>query len=54
MYPGVDEPGRLDKSLEVTVYCMGRENREFRHNSFENIGIKQYAPNLSVRDFVPL
>jgi glycosyltransferase involved in cell wall biosynthesis len=44
---------RADNSIGLIVYCMGIENKVFRDPNYPNVTIKQYSPNLSIRDFLP-
>ncbi len=42
----------IDGTVNVVVYCVGIENKKY--NVFDNVIFKQYKPNLSIRDFLPL
>src|SRR5262245_58841676 len=44
---------RADRSLDVIVYCLGT-TRKVSKSSDGIVTIKQYPPNLSIRDAVPL
>jgi hypothetical protein len=53
---GIEEwinQARADNSIDLTVYCMGVGNKVFRDPTYPNVTVKQYSPNLSMRNFLP-
>jgi hypothetical protein len=52
---GIEEwinQAHADNSIDLIVYCMGVEKKVFGDPNYPNVAIKQYSPNLSVRDFL--
>jgi hypothetical protein len=53
---GIEEwinQARADNSIDLIVYCMGVGNKVFRAPNYPNVAIREYSPDLSIRDFVP-